>query len=177
MLGPLLFLIYINDLPDGLTSLCKIFADDTSLFSKVHNINKSANELNGDLEKISQWVYQWKMQFNSDSNKQANEVIYSRKSDSANVFHPSTKLNNNSIPKCPSQKHSGIVLDSKLNFNSHVDDKIKKCNKLIGLIRRLSVNLPRKALLTIYIYQLLDPTLTMVIFCMINQIMQIFRIR
>ena len=150
VLGPLLFLIYINDLPDGLTSLCKIFADDTSLFSKVHNINKSANELNGDLEKISQWAYQWKMQFNPDPNKQANEVIFSRKSDSANVFHPPIMLNNNSIPKRPSQKHLGIVLDSKLNFSSHVDDKIKKCNKLIGLIRRLSVNLPRKALLTIY---------------------------
>ena len=150
MLGPLLFLIYINDLPDGLTSLCKIFADDTSLFSKIHNIDKSANNLNDDLEKISQWAYQWKMKFNPDPNKQANEVIFSRKSDSANVFHPPIKLNNNSIPKCPSQKHLGIVLDSKLNFSSHVDDKIKKCDKLIGLIRRLSVNLPRKALLTIY---------------------------
>ena len=51
VLGPLLFLMYINDLPDGITSLCKIFADDTSLFSKVHNINKSVNELNVDLEK------------------------------------------------------------------------------------------------------------------------------
>ena len=116
MLGPLLFLIYINDLPDGLTSLCKIFADDTSLFSKVHNINKSANELNGDLEKISQWAYQWKMQFNPDPNKQANEVIFSRKSDSANVFHPPITLNNNSIPKCPSQKQLRIVLNSKIKF-------------------------------------------------------------
>ena len=78
VLGPLLFLIYINDLPGSLTSLCKIFADDTSLFSKVHGINKSANELNGDLEKISRWGYQWKMQFNPDPNKQANEVIFSR---------------------------------------------------------------------------------------------------
>ena len=123
MLGPFLFLIYINDLPDGLTSLCKIFADDTSLFSNVHNINKSANELNGDLEKISQWAYQWKMQFNHDPNKQANEVIFSRKSDSANVFVPPIKLKINSIPKCPSQKHLGIVLDSELNFNSYVDEK------------------------------------------------------
>ena len=136
VLGPLLFLVYINDLPDGLTP-GKIFADDASLFSKVHNINKSANELNGDLEKISQWAYQWKMQFNPDPNKQANEVIFSRKSDSANVFNPPIKLNNNSIPKCPGQKHLGIVLDSKLNFSPHVDDKIKICNKLIGLIRRL----------------------------------------
>ena len=75
VLGPLLFIIYINDLPDGLTSLCK---NDTSLFSKVHNINKPANELNGDLEKITQSTYQWKMQFNPDPNKQAHEVIFPR---------------------------------------------------------------------------------------------------
>ena len=48
------------------------------------------------------------------------------------------------------QKHLGIVLDSKLNFASHVNQKIRKCNKLIGLIRRILVHLPRNALLTIY---------------------------
>ena len=53
VLGPLLFLIYINDLPDGINSLCKIFADDTSFFSKVYDIHKSASNLNDDLEKIS----------------------------------------------------------------------------------------------------------------------------
>ena len=76
VLGPLLFLIYKND-PDGITSICKILADDTSLFSKVQDINRSANELNCDLEKVSNWAYQWKMQFNLDPNKQANEVIFS----------------------------------------------------------------------------------------------------
>ena len=70
MLQPLLFLIYINDLPDGMISLCKIFADDKSLFSKVHNMNKSVNKLNADLEKIGQLAFKWKMQFNPDSNKQ-----------------------------------------------------------------------------------------------------------
>ena len=58
VLGPLLFLIYINDLPDGINSLCKIFADDTSLFSKVYDIHNSASKLNDDLEKISYWAYQ-----------------------------------------------------------------------------------------------------------------------
>ena len=53
VLGPLLFLIYINDLPDRIISMCKIFADDTSLFSKVLDINKSVKELNTDSEKIS----------------------------------------------------------------------------------------------------------------------------
>ena len=51
-------------------------------------------------------------------------VIFSRKFDSANVFHPTIKFNNNnSIIKCPGQKHLGTVLDSKLNFSSHVDKK------------------------------------------------------
>ena len=57
VLGSLLFLIYINGVPDGVNSLCKIFADDTSLFPNVHDIHKSANKLNDDLEKPSYWAY------------------------------------------------------------------------------------------------------------------------
>ena len=148
VLGPLLFLIYINDLPDDKTLICQIFADDTSLFSKVQDINRSANELNCNLEKVSNWAYQRKMQFNPHPNKQANEVIFSRKSNS--FPYPPVKFNENNITKCSYQKHLGIVLDSKLNCNTHIDQKIKKCNKLIGLMKRLSVNLPRSALLTIY---------------------------
>ena len=53
ILGPLLFLIYINDLWDNLTSNAKHFADDTSLFSVVHDVNTSAKELNDDLEKVN----------------------------------------------------------------------------------------------------------------------------
>ena len=56
--------------------MCKIFADDTSVFSKVLDINKSFPELNTDLEKISQCAYQSKMQFDSNPNKKANEIIF-----------------------------------------------------------------------------------------------------
>ena len=65
--------------------MCKIFADDTSLFSKVLDVNKSVIELNADLEKINPWAYQWKTQFNPDLNKQANQVLFSRKSISHNL--------------------------------------------------------------------------------------------
>ena len=141
-------MIFINDLPDGITSLCKIFADDTSLLSKVYDTDISAKELNFDLEKNSKWAFQWKMQFNPDPNKQANKVVFSRKT--KNSSHPPVAFNNNVIKKYPHHKHLGIVLDSNLDLKFHVDYKIKKCNKLIGLIRRLSVNVPRNALLTIY---------------------------
>ena len=60
--------------------------------------------------------------------------------------YPPVEFNENNITKCPHQKHLGIVLDSKLSFNTHIDQKIKKCNKLIGLMRWLLVSLPRCAL-------------------------------
>ena len=69
------------------------------------------------------------MQFNTDPNKQANEVIFSRKTSSNNLSNPPIKFNNNNISKCPYQEHLGIVLDPKLNFNAHVDQKIKSATE------------------------------------------------
>ena len=58
ILGALLFLIYINDLSNDIKSKCKLFADDTSLFFVVHDVDTSADDLNHDLEKISEWSFQ-----------------------------------------------------------------------------------------------------------------------
>ena len=79
ILGPLLFLIYINDLSDDLSTNAKLFAGDTSLFSVVRDINTSAAHLNNDLRKISNGPFQWKMRFNPDPSKQVQEVNFSRK--------------------------------------------------------------------------------------------------
>ena len=57
ILGLLLFLIYINDLSEGLSSNAKLFADDTSLFSVMHDSNNSALELNNNLAKINRWAF------------------------------------------------------------------------------------------------------------------------
>ena len=78
ILGPLLFLIYINDLTEGLPLNSKLFAEDTSLFSVIHDIQTSANNLHKDLERISNWVNQSKTNFNSDTTKQAHKVIFRR---------------------------------------------------------------------------------------------------
>ena len=71
VLGPLFFLIYINALPEGLTSKVKLFDDDSSLFSIINCVSTSASALNSDLLKIMDWPYQWKMSFKSDRTKQA----------------------------------------------------------------------------------------------------------
>ena len=79
ILRPLLFLIYIIDLPDGLNSIAELFADDKSLFPIVQDINESAQYLNLDLSVISEWAYQWKMLFNPDPKKPTHGIILSRK--------------------------------------------------------------------------------------------------
>ena len=147
MLGPLLFLIYINDLSDNLESLVKVLADDTSLFSTVHDPSKSAKLINDDLQKISDWAFKWKMLFNPDVTKQAQEVIFSRKSNKAD--HPVVYFNEAPVAKAYCQKHLGMHLDEKLNFNTHITEKISKANKVIGIIRKLAHLLPRKFIITI----------------------------
>ena len=122
ILGPLLFLIYINDLPDGLSSNAKLFADDTSLFSVVHDINTSTIELNSDLKKINDWAFQWKMTFNPDRSKQAQEIIFSRKL--KKVTHPPLLFNNNSVSQVNSQTHLEVILVVKLTFEEHLKNVI-----------------------------------------------------
>ena len=148
ILGPLLFLIYINDLSNGINSDVKLFADDTSIFSTVYAPNTTADSLNKDLQKISEWAYKWKMSFNPDPTKQAQEVIFSRKLNKPH--HPLLKFNNLPVQNASSQKHLGLVLDEKLNFESHLKEKCAKFNKGIGVIKKLQNTLPRQALLSIY---------------------------
>ena len=79
ILGLLLFLIYTNDLPNGLRTNVKLFAENTSLFTIVKDKKESANALNNDLSLISKWAFNWKMLFNPDPHKPAQEVLFSRK--------------------------------------------------------------------------------------------------
>ena len=150
VLETLLFLIYINDLPYQITSSCKIFADDTSCVSKTENKNYCNFQLNKDLEAISKWAFQWKMLFNYDPVKQQIEVCFSNKRDK--VVYPPLQFNNNEVQSANSQKHLGLVLDSRLDFNEYVNNKTNKCNKSksIGIMKKLSLTLSRNSLLTIY---------------------------
>ena len=111
VLGPLLFLMYINDLPDGIQSNVKLFADDTCLFSIVSNLNETSEAMNADLNRIKEWAFQWKMSFNPDPNKQATEVIFSHKLKPPT--HPAISFNNCQVASVLSHKHLGIILDSK----------------------------------------------------------------
>ena len=109
VLGPLLFLIYINDLEKNIKSNVKFFADDTMLFSVVRDHVTTSNHLNHDLDIIYQWAYQWKMEFNPDPTKQANELLFSCKKSSPN--HPQLMFNGTVVSKTYDQKHLGLILE------------------------------------------------------------------
>ena len=126
----------------------KLFADDTSLFSTVYDPNISASQLESDLKKISHWAFKWKMTFNPDLSKQAQEVIFSRKT--VKVSHPSFTFNTAPVACTTCQKHLGLYLDEKSSFYDHINAKISNANKRIGIIKRLLNTLPRNSLLTIY---------------------------
>ena len=77
VLGPLLFLVYINDLTDNnISSDMRLFANDSSLFACVKGVNQTHDKLFKNLQIVTNWAYQWKMVFNPELPKQAIEVIF-----------------------------------------------------------------------------------------------------
>ena len=101
IVGPLFFLIYINDLSENLKSTVKLFADDTSIFHVVKDPNTSAEIVNHDLTRILEWAYRWRLSFNADPSKQAQEVLFSNKVTKTN--HPNVIFNGNTVQKSANQ--------------------------------------------------------------------------
>ena len=148
VLGPLLFLIYINDLQNNISSNVKYFADDTMMYQIVESPIISSRELNDDLEKIRQWAHKWKLEFNPDPTKQATEMIFSCKRNKP--VHPPLFFSQNLVTREASQKHLGIVLQPSLSFKKHLYGKLVKAMKIVYSMKSLSRYLPTTTLDTIY---------------------------
>ena len=118
------------------------------MFTVVYDVDIAANKLNRDLEIISTWAYQWKMQFNPDKNKKTIQVIFSQKKDTP--VHPSLFFNGSEVVIKAEHRHLGMILDSKLTFLSHINEAIVKARRGIGIIRFLSKYVARDVLDQIY---------------------------
>ena len=92
----------------------------------------TAKQLHDDLNKISEWAFRWKMAFNPDLSKQAQEIVFSRKTHK--ISHPKLNFNNSPIVQGICQKHLGLYLDEKLNFSYHIKEKISKAYRGMGVI-------------------------------------------
>ena len=111
-------------------------------------MNTSTINLSNDLNKIGNWAVQWEMNCNPNPCKQAQKVIFSRKLQ--NTYHNAVYFKHNSVQQVLSQKHLGMYLDNKLNFQEHLNNALSTANKTIALMRKLQAFLPRQSLVTVY---------------------------
>jgi hypothetical protein len=116
VLGPLLFLVYINDITDDLESDCFIFADDTSLFEIVKkNIHRATDLLNRDLDRINSWCNKWLIRINVSKTKC---MLFSRKRQPTAALP--MYLNNQVIESVNVHKHLGMILSKSLDWHDHI---------------------------------------------------------
>ena len=118
------------------------------LYSIVNDPVQTGADLNHDLDVIQQWAYQWKMEFNPDPTKQANEVLFSYKRTPQN--HPHLFFNGIQVAQVNEQKHLGLILKNDASFRKHLDGKMRKAKKNIGILKLLSKYLPLKTLDQMY---------------------------
>ena len=144
VLGPLLFLIYINDIADDLESFSRLFADDTSLSYSSSNTQLIEDKLNSDLVKLQQWSLSWLVDFNPLKTK---AVFFTNQ---PNLNPPAILFNNQQVEIIDSHKHLGVHLSSDCKWGTHINSICSNALKQLGVLRKLKFTLSRSNLDKIY---------------------------
>ena len=145
ILGPLLFLIYINDIVEDVHCNIRLFADDTSLFIIVDDPTEAAQLLNSDMEKIHQWAKRWLVRFNPAKSE---SLLFSRKINKP--FHPPISMNYQVISEVTMHNHLGLTFSNDCTWHEHLAQIKTKAWQRIYIMRKLKFLLDRKSLQTIY---------------------------
>jgi len=116
-LGPLLFLVYINDLPNAITNVSRLFADDTCIYVLANDTNQMQIALNNELQLVHEWSEANKMIMNPS--KSTAIILTSKKQ--LNCSEISLNINNSKVAINNSSKYLGLQLDNKLEFKSHIE--------------------------------------------------------
>ena len=132
VLGPTLFIYFINDLPDHTTCKTKIFADDTKAYTEVENDYDSRMKLQKCIDSLVLWADTWLMKFNSTKCK----VMHLGKDNPGHVYYIRDGYNYSQLETTAVEKDLGVYVDGKLCSNDHITNVVKKCNKLSGMIVR-----------------------------------------
>ena len=135
VLGPLLFLIFINDLPLGLLSALSLFADDSKLFSRIvrnkkgmKNVMENGNvTLQNDLNAVLEWANKWKMEFNVDKCK----IMHLGHNNPKATY----SMGGSNLQETEEERDLGVIIDNKLDFGSHIRSIVGKANKVLGMIK------------------------------------------
>ena len=146
ILGPLLFILYINDIVIDIHANIRLFADDTSLYMIVDNPNETARIMNADLEIINKWAKTWLVKFNPSKSE---SLLISRKVNRA--VHPPLTMNSENIKEVEHHKHLGIYISHDGTWHEHINYITAKAWQRIYIMRKLKFLLDRDSLQIIYI--------------------------
>lgn len=141
VLGPLMFLLFINDLPDEIGSVTKIFADDTKIYAPIPD-KHSAAQLQNDIRKATEWSERWLLPFNETKCC----VLHVGTANSHEAYHMrSTALQGSSV-----EKDLGVFVDEELKFRQHAASAASKANQNLAVIRRSFKKIDRETLPLLY---------------------------
>ena len=130
VLGPVLFVIYINDLLDEISSDGLMFADDAKIFRQITS-REDATKLQNDLQKLEEWSDTWLLRFNAEKC----HVLTLGKFENIKHAHQ-YMLCNNELEHLPDEKDLGVTIDDELKFEEHITRKVQVANGIVGQIRR-----------------------------------------
>jgi len=137
VLGPSLFLFYINDIPTGISSTVRLFADDTIIYIALKPPSNNSI-LQDDLNKLSVWEKEWKMEFHPDK-CQIIPITRNKK-----PVHNKYTLNGHVLQTTQNAKYLGLTVTPNLSWNTHIDNITCKANKTLGFVRRnIKVSSPK----------------------------------
>ena len=130
VLGPILFLLYINDITDCITSKVKIYADDTKIYRVITDPTADIPALQSDLNNLTHWANTWQLRFNTDK-CEGMRVTHSRDKSSTSYTLGTTQLKD-----VTNFKDLGVTVTRNLSWSEHVHITVNKANKILGTIKR-----------------------------------------
>ncbi len=142
VLGPVLFVIFINDLPEVISASCKLFADDTKIYKKIDDISDCV-QLQEDLFCLEEWAKKWNMRFHPDKCK----VLRIGKQDSEFDYTMSDNGSRCVLEEVSMEKDLGITIDNELSFEAHCNNVVSKANRNLAIIRRTFHHLDKDVLI------------------------------
>ena len=141
ILGPVLFLVYINDIVEEIQSNIKSFADDTCLSMVVGNPSAAGTILQNDINRIIIWADKWLVRFNQS--KSESLIIFRKRN---KPTHLDLLIYNAVITQVNIHKHLGVLISSNVSWDNHLENIIDKSLKMISIMRHLKSTLDRLSL-------------------------------
>ena len=144
VLGPLLFVIYINDLPEKVVSDLFLFADDTKILKTIDSVEDSL-VVQDDINELEKWSQDWLLKFHPDKCHVLTIGKFS------NIKHAHRyQLGGNELEHVFEEKDLGVLIDSELTFEEHISKQVNKANSILGVIKRSFNDLSPSAFCTLY---------------------------